>query len=209
LRKLLWVVAAIIVIALVDLVLRVEMPRQTGTNAAGSQSSAGGRRNCGGMTITGDSVGSVRVGESVDSLKSRCTILRDTTQQGLEGMMERRILVDFQPDTLEAEIVDGKVWRLDVKSPAFRTADSLGVGTPLSGLLHLAGARGLVGEGVLAVVSPERCGLSFMLSGGIPARRVRSWDRNALSTLPASTKVREILVFGCRAANRPGSPARG
>ena len=104
--------------------------------------------------------------------------------------------------------MDGKFWRLDVKSPAFRTADSLGVGMPLSQLLRVGGVQGLVGEGVLVVVSPERCGLSFVLSGGIPAGRVRNWDRSALSALPPGTIVREILVLGCRAANRTDSSAR-
>jgi hypothetical protein len=193
--------ALILIVAVLYLIVRVTSPRESGTRplSPASPASPGIARNgCGDRTIRGDGVGNLRIGESVDSVKARCTVLRDTTQQGLEGMQERRMLVGFGKDTLDAEIVDGKVWRLDVRSPAFQTRDSIAVGSPLRWLLG-ENARGLVGEGVLAVVSPDHCGLSFILSGGIPGARVRSWDKEALTRLPASTSVKRILVLGCRA----------
>jgi hypothetical protein len=117
--------------------------------------------------------------------------------RGLERMMERRLLVSFGRDALDAEIVDGRVWRLDIRSPAFRTTDSLGVGSPIGNLSRLGRVQGLVGVGVLVVVSPDRCGLSFVLSGGIPPTRVRNWDSAALAKLPRSTTVERVYVVGC------------
>jgi hypothetical protein len=198
--------ALILVVAVLYLIVRVRSPRESATRplSPASPVSPGIARNgCGDRTIRGDGVGNLRIGESADSVKARCTVMRDTTQLGLEGMQERRMLVGFGKDTLDAEIVDGKVWRLDVRSSAFQTPDSVGVGTPLRRLLG-QNARGLVGEGVLAVVSPDRCGLSFILSGGIPGARVRSWDNEALARLPASTSVKRILVLGCRATTMTG-----
>src|SRR3954468_9199546 len=83
--------------------------------------------DCGDRIIRDNSIGKVRIGMSVDSLKQRCHVVIDTVALGIEGTNERRLTVAFPPDFLEAEIVDGKVWRLDVESPAFRTPDSVGV----------------------------------------------------------------------------------
>jgi hypothetical protein len=164
--------------------------------------------SCGAKTISADGVGEVRIGVAIDAVKARCDVARDTVQPGPEGMTERRSTVSFPPDVLDAEIVNEKVWRLDVRSPAFRTGDSLGVGSTLGDLLRLPRVQGMIGEGILVVVSPDRCGLSFVLSGGIPPGRVRNWDRKALSALPASTKVARVLVLGCAAKN-PDSAASG
>ena len=158
-------------------------------------------RSCGAKTISADGVGEVRIGVAIDAVKARCDVVRDTVQPGPEGMTERRATVSFPPDVLDAEIVNEKVWRLDVRSPAFRTTDSLGVGSTLGDLLRLPRVQGMIGEGILVVVSPDRCGLSFVLSGGIPPGRVRNWDHKALSALPASTKVARVLVLGCAAKN--------
>jgi hypothetical protein len=107
------------------------------------------------------------------------------------------IAVAFPRDTVEAEIVDSRVWRIEVLSPRFRTADSLGVGTPLRRLLALRDPRGITGEGQLFVVSPEHCGLSFRLSDNGSSARTQNWDLAALSRLPSATVVNKILIVGC------------
>lgn len=189
-------------IAATDSATTVNSPGATGSDVTGRPDTSGGARpsqesKCDGKTITSDGVGALRIGMSVESAKSSCNVLRDTTLLGGEGMMERRLVVSFPPDVLDAEIVDGRVWRLDIRSPGFRTADSLGVGSRIGDLSRLGRLQGLVGEGVLVVVSPDRCGLSFVLSGGIPAMRVRNWDSTALAKLPRSTTVQRVLVLGC------------
>jgi hypothetical protein len=186
-----------------DSVISVNAPVATGSRGvidrSGPVVDAGQSRpaGCDNKTITSNAVGTLRIGLSVDSVKSICRVARDTTMRGLEGMMERRLVVSFGGDALDAEIVDGRVWRLDIRSPAFRTTDSLGVGSPIGNLSRLGRIRGLVGEGVLVVVSPDRCGLSFVLSGGIPATRGRNWDSAALAKLPRSTTVERVYVVGC------------
>jgi hypothetical protein len=154
-------------------------------------------------SLSGNGAGPIRVGMSVDSIKTLCHVARDTVQRGLEGMPERRIIVAFPPDMVEAEIVDGRLWRLDITSPAFRTTDSLGVGSTLSEFLRLDQLQGLVGEGVLVLISKQHCGLSFMLHGGIPEGGMQNWTKDALSKLPASSKVEKVYVFGCTPDHRP------
>ncbi|MFL5568176.1 MAG: hypothetical protein ACJ79B_10895 [Gemmatimonadaceae bacterium] len=152
---------------------------------------------CGEKTLTGNGAGALRIGLSADSVKALCHVVRDTTFRGLEGMMERRVVVALDADTVEAEVVDNRVWRLDIAARGLRTADSLGVGSTLQELLRLDQPQGLVGEGVLVVVSRQHCGLSFMLAGGLPQSAVRNWNKAALSRLDPATRVARVLAYGC------------
>lgn len=152
---------------------------------------------CGATIMSGRGIGALRIGLAIDSVRASCSVLSDTTRLASEGQLARFIVVAFERDTLEAEIVNGRVWRIEVLSPRFRTADSLGVGTPLSRLLALRNPRGLTGEGQLFVASSEQCGLSFRLSDNGSSARSQDWDRAALSRLPARTVVDKVLIVGC------------
>ncbi len=113
-------------------------------------------------------------------------------------MLARVVPVDIGGEQVEAEIVDDKVWRLAVRSPRYRTADSLGVGTTLERLLELREPRGMMGEGALFFASPAHCGLSFRLSENRPLPPSgQNWNAAALRRLPASTRVTEVLAVGC------------
>jgi hypothetical protein len=158
--------------------------------------------SCGNKLIDGESVGELRIGMSIDSLGEYCHVKRDTVQPGPEGTTERRVTVAFPPALVDAEIVEGRVWRIDIKSPAFRTADSLGVGSSVRDVLRRDEADGAAGEGAFYLISLKHCGLSYRLSGGIPTGAIRRWDSTALSGLPASTEVTQVLVTGCPSFRR-------
>ena len=159
---------------------------------------APGPAGCTDTRLSGAGVGELRIGASVASVKTTCRVGRDTTVTGVEGMLARVIPVDVGGEHVEAEIVDDKVWRLAVRSPRYRTADSLGVGTPLTRLLQLREPRGNMGEGALYFTSPAHCGLSFKLSENRPLPPSgQDWNAAALRRLPASTRVTEVLVVGC------------
>jgi hypothetical protein len=117
-------------------------------------------------------------------------VLRDTTAMGAEAMHERTLLVHLGRDSVTAVIDSGRVWRVHVRRPAFRTADSLGVDTPASAL-DRPGAEVLVGEGAVFVRSPSHCGLSFRIRGAFPPGGA------SVSQLPAGALVDEILAIGC------------
>ena len=153
--------------------------------------------DCGPPVIDSAAVGALRIGATLDSVKAHCTVLRDTTELRAEGMPARIIAVPIGGDTVEAEVVDGRVWRVAVTRPGLRTADSLGVGTPLARLVTLfPGAIGAHGEDGIYMTS-TRCGLSFRLSD--PGRSVnfRNGGAAALRRLPRSTAVTRVLVTGC------------
>jgi hypothetical protein len=154
-------------------------------------------RRCEGASLDGTGIGALRIGTPVDSVRAECAVVRDTTMRDVEGMFARVLSVALGVDTVEAEIQQGRVWRIAITRPGVRTADSLGVGTSLADLLALPDPRGITGEGALFIVSPARCGLSFELSQWGNPPRGGEWTTASLRRLPSSTVVRRVLVVGC------------
>lgn len=163
---------------------------------------------CGDEVIGDEGIGALRIGATVAFVRQNCNAVRDTTAPGAEGMPARKLAVALSRDTVEAEIVDGRVWRIAVHSPRLRTADSLGVGTSIARLLQLRNPRGMTGEGKFFVASPEHCGMSFRLANAGPGARRGDLDSAGLARLPKSTTVSEVLVFGCQ-LNSGKSPDQG
>ena len=149
--------------------------------------------------MTDEGIGQLRIGATVESIKEKCKVLRDTTVSGPEGMPARKLAVAFSKDTVDAEIVDGRVWRIAVHSPGLRTAALIGVGTLNQRLLTLKDPRGVMGEGALFVVSPQHCGMSFRLANTGPRGMRGDLDKAGLFHLPIESAVSEVLVFGCHA----------
>jgi hypothetical protein len=184
--------------------VKKEVP-PTGQSAAGKDSTsraaqrsdaAGTLHDCGDKIVREDGVGRIRIGNSIDSVRAHCFVTRDTTALGAEGMPARKITVRFADDSVVAEIVNDRVWRIELTSSAFATTDSLRVGSPVSRMLQLRNPRGLTGEGQLFLVTSDHCGLSFRLSNP-DGSAVRDWARPVLSKLPPGTVVSEILIVGC------------
>jgi hypothetical protein len=153
---------------------------------------------CGDAVITDEGIGELRIGTTVESVREKCIVVSDKTGPGAEGMPSRKLAVALSRDTVEAEIVDGRVWRIAVRSPRLRTADSLGVATTLARLLQLRNPRGMTGEGKFFVASPAHCGMSFRLANAGAGAQRGDLDKAGLARLPKSAVVSEVLVFGCR-----------
>jgi len=158
---------------------------------------------CGSEVLSDEGIGALRIGATVESVRQKCNVLRDTTAMGAEGMPARKLIVALSRDTVEAEIVNGQVWRLAVNSARLRTADGLGVGTSIERLRQLKSPRLMTGEGALFVASSEHCGMSFRLSNTGPNALRGNLDRAGLARLPASAVVSEALIFGCHLTPPP------
>jgi hypothetical protein len=159
-----------------------EATTSTGKAAKGPDTGSSVRKPCSAASFDGRGVGVVRIGLPVDSLRALCPVVRDTTELRDEGMSAHVIDVGIGAESVEAEIVDGRVWRIAVRSAGLRTSDSLGVGTSRAKVLALPGAHEISGEGRTYVVSPARCGLSFRVAASV---------------------VSEVLIIGC---NPPPGP---
>jgi hypothetical protein len=144
--------------------------------------------------VLGDSgIGSLRIGVAVDDLRSRCRVISDTNVPGIEGTRERRIVVALGANPTAATIVDNRVWRIEVETPRFRTADSLGVRTTGAQLKRGPG-RIASGEGAVFALRQNHCGLSFRVRGVSPSAVWR--------TMPDSARVDRVLIIGCSALPR-------
>jgi hypothetical protein len=161
---------------------------------------------CGGSeakALTEGGIGAVRIGATVEDVKRACTVVSDRVEEGDEAIPVRILRIRIRGALIAAEIEAGRVWRLTVDDQGLRTADGLAVGIPLTKLLSLPMLSAEEGEGALYATSPQHCGLSFRLSYH-PAddeHRVE-WTTAQLSALPRSTKVTQVLIFGCAGAGR-------
>jgi hypothetical protein len=142
-------------------------------------------------TITGDGIGDFRIGMTIDSLRASCVVTADSTNpRGMEGMPERRVTVQLDSTAVSGLVVDDIVRRIDIDRPTFRTAAGHGVNSTLAELRPLA-VEIVSGEGNVAAVSPNVCGVSFLLDV-----RPAPADPRAES-LPDTTRVRRVLIIGC------------
>lgn len=148
--------------------------------------------------VTGQGIGEIQIGRKPEAIALACTIARDTTALGAEALPERLLFVATPFDTVEVTIHDNRVWRIAFERPALRTADSLGVGSTLAELLRTNGATGAEGEGVLYVLLPTHCGVSFRLGYELQDDGHRqNWNRHDLGKLPPTVRVSKVLVTGC------------
>jgi hypothetical protein len=186
-----------LVFALIGCGAKKDAPPASSSSSSATSTTSSVTSSCGDETVGEEGIGQLRIGTTAESLRQKCKVVRDTTVTGAEGMPARKVAVAFSRDTVEAEIVDGKVWRIAVTSPRLRTVDAIGVGTAIGRLRTLKDPHGMMGEGQLFVASPQHCGMSFRVSGAGPRGLRGDLDRAGLFTLPEMTMVSEILVVGC------------
>lgn len=181
------------------------MPADRATD--GASTAERGVTDCGvhpGDVQVEEGVGVLRIGTSVEEVRQRCRVVRDTTVLDIEGMPARRLVVSIGDDTAVAEIVADSVWRVRLTSPRFRAEGGLGIGTLASTLAAIPGARALVGEGEIYVTVPGTCGVSYRVSGADFARvsSARS-PEEAIDLLPDTAQIDLLLVYEC--ANESGA----
>jgi hypothetical protein len=158
------------------------------------------RRCSGRLTVTGDGVGALRVGASVAAVRKVCRIPRVKLRRGeTAGPAD---VLDFKVGgaPVQAEVENGRIWRIVIDGPQLKTADKLGVGSPLTALLASSPARGSQGEGVIYAATARHCGLSFQLDYRPRRGEDRdAWTADALAALPKDVKISRILISGCKA----------
>lgn len=152
------------------------------------------RARCADRVITGDRVGVVHIGMTLDSVRSRCAIVRDTVELN-EGEPERLVYALVAGDTLSLYVRGDSVSGILVRGPSFHTADSIHVGLPLSRFLAGRKPEIMAGEGHVALTTRDHCGLAFGLSDEAFAQ-VTNLTAATLAQLPRSTIINGILVSG-------------
>lgn len=142
--------------------------------------------------VRDSSVGCLKLGASVQVIATACGEVRDTVLR-LEGQYQPAVWVEVAGGRALAEVVNGQVSRITVRDPALQTADSIGVGTPVSRLAGFPGTSIAYGEGIFARMDAH-CGKSFRLEG--LTYRPGGWMADQLRAQPDTVRVAEILVVG-------------
>lgn len=158
-------------------------------------------RDCGippGDVQIDEGAGVLRAGVPASQVLERCEVVLDTTVLDNEGMPARELVIALGADTAVAEVVADSVWRVRFSSSRFRSSDGIGVGSAVSVLKRLPGARALVGEGEVYVTVPTTCGVSYRIAGAdYPAIASAPAAEAALRRLPDTARVDRVLVFAC------------
>ncbi|NUO64717.1 MAG: hypothetical protein HOQ11_01295 [Gemmatimonadaceae bacterium] len=155
--------------------------------------------------VSDSAIGPIRIGAPADSVLHVCPGTRDSTvdYRNMETADTARML--FVPvgarDTVRVTIepYEQRVGAIAVRSGPFRTADSLGIGTPITRWRGIAGVRVLYGDHSDdgAMVVPHHCGLIFAISGGDVPPADRTADAKTLVGWPDTVRITEIIVGPC------------
>ncbi|MEO5588493.1 MAG: hypothetical protein ABIS03_02815, partial [Gemmatimonadaceae bacterium] len=147
--------------------------------------------------LTDEGIGALREGRRVSDVKGLCRVISDSPQRGAEGMTERVLVVSIAGEPVRSIVTNDRIGRIEVSSPTFKTADSLGVDTPLSRIAAVKGARFFPGEGGVYGFIPGHCGLSFRFSIPLRPPRGGQWTAKAVKEAHGDAAVDRILVTQC------------
>src|SRR4051812_27202288 len=146
---------------------RIEKLRGPDTATLGNEPGPG--INACGITpasrVSEDGIGVLRIGTTLDAVRASCAVLSEKAAVADTPMTVR---IDLGLDTAATEFVGGILRRITLHHHAYRTSDSLGVGTSIVRLMNLRSAVGVTDRNRLYAVSPAYCGLRFLVAQPAP-----------------------------------------
>ena len=140
-----------------------------------------------------DGLGLIRIGVSLDAIRGSCSVISEQMIDSVTGSAR----IDLGRDTALVALQNGNIRRITLFHQAYRTLDSLGVGTHISTLMRLREAAGVTERNRLYAVSPAVCGLRFMMMDPAPSPPAAQTGRAALRRLAGETRTRELEIVGC------------
>lgn len=188
--------AVITALALLAVGCRIEKVRSGDTSNQGAEPGPG-LMSCGISTasrVSEDGLGLLRIGTSLDAVRAGCAVISEQPSAGDTTMI---VKVDLGRDTADVAFANNVLRRITLHHQAYRTADSLGVGTHVTTLMRLRDAAGLVDRNRLYAVTPAYCGLRFMMESPAPAPPAAQRGRAALRRLSGETRTKELEIVGC------------
>jgi hypothetical protein len=174
---------------------RIEKVRSDSTNQGAEPGP--GVQSCGISTesrVGEDGIGLLRIGASFDAIRAGCGIISERTNAAGAPISAR---VDLGRDTADVDFANGVIRRVTLHHQAYRTADSLGVGTHVATIMRKREAVGVTENNRLYAVTPAYCGLRFMLAEPAPEPPTAQSGRAALRRLSGETRTLELEIVGC------------
>jgi hypothetical protein len=142
--------------------------------------------------VSEDGLGLLRIGMPLESIRGGCAVIGESGTDSVGSA-----LIDLGRDTAVVDLDKGMIRRITLSHQAYRTSDSLGVGTHISTLMRLRDATGITVNDRLYAVSPAYCGLRFLLVDPAPKSAAARTGRAALRRLPGETRTRQLEIIGC------------
>ena len=151
-----------------------------------------------GALVTDSGVGALRLRMTPDEVRSVMRVVADTMLPNWDCVEpERTLLVRLGTDTVRAAVsAQGRVDRIDIYSPRFRTADGIHVGATVQSVLR-PGAKGGVSEATVGFQLPSHCGLRFVVAHAPDLERAADLDYRQLRAFPQAARVSRIEIVGC------------
>jgi len=169
------------------------------TAAANTQTNA---QSCGVTArtmVTDSGIGALIIGTPVQVVRAQCRVLADTVVNNDDFVERERVLyVELGQDTVVVAVQNGRIDRIDIWKPVFRTTDSLFAGMSLRQLLRKRGVTAAASEASIQADVPGHCGLGVELSGAGPSKEEFVYTNADLRQWPASITVRKLWIYGCR-----------
>lgn len=142
--------------------------------------------------VSEDGLGLLRIGTTIDAVRGGCAVISERITDSAGSAR-----IDLGRDTALVELNRNVIRRITLTHQAYRTSDSLGVGTHISTLLRLREATAVTDRERLYAISPASCGLRFMLLDPAPKRASARSGRPALTRLPGETRTQQLEIVGC------------
>lgn len=142
--------------------------------------------------VSEDGLGLLRIGMTLEAVRGGCAVISERTTDSV-GLAR----IDLGRDTAIVDLKNGMIRRITLTHQAYRTSDSLGVGTHIATLLRLREATAITENERLYAVSPASCGLRFLLADPAPKSETSRTGRTALRRLSGETRTRALEIVGC------------
>jgi len=142
--------------------------------------------------VSEDGLGLLRIGTALESVRGGCAVINERTTDSI-GIAT----IDLGRDTALVDLNKGIIRRITLSHQAYRTSDSLGVGTHISTLLRLREATAITDHERLYAISPAYCGLRFLLLDPAPKSEASRTGRGALRRLSGETRTQQLEIVGC------------
>ena len=143
--------------------------------------------------VSEDGLGLLRIGMTLDAVRGGCAVIAERTNDSVGSAQ-----IDLGRDTALVDLAKGVIRRITLTHQAYRTPDSLGVGTHINTLLRLREATAVTDNEKLYAISPAYCGLRFMLLDPAPKSAAARTGRAALRRLAGETRTQQLEIVGCK-----------
>ena len=150
--------------------------------------------------MSGRGIGDLIIGQVPPSLSEERLVSRQWHEDE-NGERYERLKVSVGGIPVDAEVYDGRIWRISVMRPGLRTQDGLQVGDSVQKLLHAnRSLRRELGPGPSLVLIPENfCGISYMTGADLPGSVMQNPNCGLPTKFAKTTRIRWIFVTGCKA----------